>query len=142
MPEVQQISSVQFATQILLDLQKIQPYCGEPVAAIYADNLLRTMQAMRDQFPYEPLTEFVMALHDAIAFQNRWIDYTSSQYKGAHDLLTTLLTSQLSNDDSVVDAAAGEYVEQAILALEDLGFDILPFGVELNSSIDRDEDED
>ncbi len=142
MPEVQQISSVQFATQILLDLQKIQPYCGEPMAAIYADNLLRTMQAMRDQFPYEPLTEFVMALHDAIAFQNRWIDYTSSQYKGAYDLLATLLTSQLSNDDSVADAAAGEYIEQAILALEDLGFDTLPFGVELNSSIDRDEDED
>jgi hypothetical protein len=142
MPEVQQISSVQFVTKILLDLQKIQPYCGEPVAAIYADNLLRTMQAMRDQFPYEPLTEFVMALHDAIAFQNRWIDYTTSQYKGAHDLLTTLLNFQLSNDGTVADTDAGEDIEQAILALEDLGFDTLPFGVELNSSIDRDGDED
>ena len=66
-----------------------------------------------------------MALHDAIAFQNRWIDYTSSQYKGVYDLLTTLLTSQLSNDD----------IEQAILAIEDLGFDTLPFGVELCSGM-------
>ncbi len=142
MPELQQKFSVQLANQILLDLDKIQPYCGEPIAAIYADNLLRNMQALRDGFPYEPLTEVAMALHDAIAFQNRWSDYTANQYKGARDILTTLLNSQLNNDDSVADAAAGEYVEQAILALEDLGFDTLPFGVELNSRIHREEDEE
>ncbi len=47
MPELQQISSVQFTNQIPLDLEKIQPYCGEPIAAIYADNLLRMMQSIR-----------------------------------------------------------------------------------------------
>jgi hypothetical protein len=132
MPELQQISSVELANQILLDLEKIQPYCGEPIAAIYADNLLRTMQALRDQFPDEPLTEVAMALHDAIAFQNRWIDYTANQYKGARNILTTLLNSQLHNEN----------VEQAILALEGLGFDTLPFGVELNFDIHREEDEE
>jgi hypothetical protein len=122
MPELQQISSVQLANQILLDLEKIQPYCGEPIAAIYADNLLRTMQALRDRFPYEPLTEVAMALHDAIATSNRWIDYTANQYKGVRNILTTLLNSQLNNDD----------IEQAILALEGLGFDSLPFSVAFN----------
>ena len=90
------------------------------------------MQALRDQFPYEPLTEVAMALHDAIAFQNRWIDYTANQYKSARNILTTLLNSQLHNEN----------VEQAILALEDLGFDTLPFGVELNFDIYREEDEE
>lgn len=132
MLEVQQKTWIKLAKQILLDLQKIQPYCGTPTAAVYADNLLRTMSAMRDQSPFEPLTEVVMALHDAIAFQNRWIDYNANQYKGAHSLLATLLDSQLSNSD----------VEQAILALEDLGFDTLPFGVELNADSDIEENED
>lgn len=140
MLEVQQKTWIKLANQILLDLQKIQPYCGMPTAAVYADNLLRTMSAMRDQSPFEPLTEVVMALHDAMllqsrsanAFQNRWIDYNANQYKGAHSLLATLLDSQISNDD----------VEQAILALEDLGFDTLPFGVELNADSDIEENED
>ena len=132
MPELQQNFSVQLANQVLLDLDKIQPYCGEPIAAIYAYNLLRNMQALRDEFPYEPLTEVAMALHDAIAFQNRWIDYTANQYKGVRNILTTLLNSQLSNED----------VEQAILALEYLGFDTLPFGVDLNSDIDIEKDEE
>jgi len=73
-----------------------------------------------------------MALYDALAFQNRWIDYNASQYKGAHSLLTTLLHSQLSKKD----------VELAILALEDLGFDTLPFGVDFNAGINFDGDED
>jgi hypothetical protein len=122
--ELQQISSVQFANKILLDLKKIQPYYGEPVAAIYADNLLRTMQEMRDQFPEEPLTEFVMALYDAIATSNYWIDYNAHQYQGAYDILTTLVNSQLSNDN----------IEQGILSLENLGFDTLPFSVDVDFS--------
>jgi hypothetical protein len=89
------------------------------------------MQALRDKFLYEPLTEVAMALHDAIAFQNRWIDYTANQYKGIRNILTTLLNSQLHNED----------VEQAILALENLGFDTLPLGIGLNANIHREEDE-
>jgi hypothetical protein len=122
--ELQQISSVQFANKILLDLKKIQPYCGEPVAAIYADNLLRKMQEMRNQFSEEPLTEFVMALHDAIATLNYWIDYNAHQYQGAYDILTTLVNSQLNNDN----------IEQGILSLENLGFDTLPFSVDVDFS--------
>ena len=122
MPEVKLISPKQLTLPILMDLQKIQPYCGTPIAAVYADELLRSMRVIRDEFPYEALTEFLMALYDAMAFQNRWIDYNANQYKGVHHLLTTLLDSQLSNSD----------IEQAILTLENLGFDTLPFGVEFN----------
>jgi hypothetical protein len=131
MPDVQILSPKQLTLSIQLDVQKIQPYCGTPIAAVYADSLLRTLRTIRDQFPFEPLTEILMAFYDAIAFQNRWIDYQANQYKEVGDLLTTLVNSQLSNEE----------VEQAILSLEDLGFDTLPFGVEFNSSIELDKDE-
>jgi len=130
MPDVQLFSPKQLALSIQLDLQKIQPYCGTPIAAVYADSLLQTLRTIRDRFPLEPLTEVLMALYDAIAFENRWIDYQANQYQGVRELLTTLIDSPLSNED----------VEQAILGLEDLGFDTLPFGVEFNSGIELDED--
>lgn len=127
MLEVQVIPIEKTTNSILLDIQKIQRYCGTPIAAVYGDNLLRNMRIIRDEFPSEPLTEVIVALYDAIAFQNRWIDYSPNQYKGVHHLLTTLLQKQLSNSDA----------EEAILTLENLGFDTLPFGVEFNTDIDN-----
>ncbi|NER24096.1 MAG: hypothetical protein F6J96_26010 [Symploca sp. SIO1C2] len=118
-PTVKQISWVELANQILLDIKKIQSYYGEPIAAIYVDNLLRTMQTLRDRLPSEPYTEVFMALHDAMAASNRWLDYKPHQYQGVHDVMITFINSQLTNED----------VEKAILALEELGFDTLPFGV-------------
>lgn len=130
---VKEVSVGEITKAILVDLQKLQQYSGEPMAAVYADNLLRTMRTMRDKLPYDPITEVVMALHDALAFQNHWIDYTAPQYQGASDLLSSLV-GQVSITNSEV--------ESAILTLEDLGFDTLPFGVKLDDSLDRDEDEE
>ncbi|HAG83019.1 MAG TPA: hypothetical protein DCL61_18120, partial [Cyanobacteria bacterium UBA12227] len=60
---------------------------------------------------------------DALAFQNRWIDYKASQYQGVYELITSLVNQEKINN---------EEVESAILTLETLGFDTLPFGVELD----------
>ena len=120
---VLEITEVQITITILGDLQKLQQYSGEPMAAVYADNLLRTMRTLRDKLPFDPYTEVVMALHDALAFQNRWIDYKASQYQGVYELLTSLVNQEKINN---------EEVESAILTLETLGFDTLPFGVELD----------
>jgi hypothetical protein len=130
---VLEVSAVEITKTLLVDLQKLQQYSGEPVAAVYADNLLRTMRIMRDKLPFDPYTEVVMALHDALAFQNRWIDYNANQYKGVYDLLTSLLNQDSINNSSV---------ESAILTLEDLGFDTLPFGVSIDHSLDTDKDEE
>lgn len=132
MPKVQQILGVDLASSILPDLQKLSSYSGEPIAAVYADNLLRTMRTMRDKLPFDPYTEVVMALHDALAFQNKWIDYNASQYQGVYDLIKTLVNrEQLELNE----------VESAILTLENLGFDTLPFGWEFDSRIEIDDDE-
>ena len=93
------------------------------MAAVYADNLLREMHLLRDKYMDNPLTEVVIALHDALFFQNRWIDYTAYQYLQAYNLLSSLAHQETINNSSV---------EEAILALENNGFNILPFGVQLD----------
>lgn len=130
---VLEVSGLEITKTLLIDLQKLSSYSGEPVAAVYADNLLRTMRFMRDKLPFDPYTEVVMALHDALAFQNRWIDYKASQYKEVYDLLTSLVNQEKINSSSV---------EDSILTLLNLGFDTLPFGVKFDESLDTDSDEE
>ncbi|MEQ9672492.1 hypothetical protein [Coleofasciculus sp. G2-EDA-02] len=125
MPEVHLLSPRQFALSIQL-VQKIQLYWGTLIGAVYADSLLRALKTIRDRFPFEPLTEVLMAFYDAIAFENYWIDYQANQYQGVHDLLTTLVNVPLTNED----------VEQAILSLEDVGFDTLPPEVKFRADIE------
>lgn len=39
---VLEVSGVEITKTLLVDLQKLSSYSGEPISAIYADNLLRT----------------------------------------------------------------------------------------------------
>lgn len=130
---VLKVSGIEITKSILIDLQKLSSYSGEPIASIYADNLLRTMRTMRDKLPFDPYTEVVMALHDALFYSNRWIDYNTSQYQGVCELLTSLVNQQTINNSSV---------ETAILTLENLGFNTLPFGVTIDENLDIDKDEE
>lgn len=122
---VLEISLSEITNHILEDLQKLSTCSGEPMAAVYADNLLREMHLLRDNYTDNPITEVVIALHDALFFQNRWIDYTASQYLQAYNLLSSLTQLETINNSSV---------EEAILALENDGFNTLPFGVQLDLS--------
>jgi hypothetical protein len=63
--------------------------------------------------------------------QNRWIDYTKEQYQGAYDLFSSLV-NQKAIDNTVV--------ENSIIALEDLGFNTLPFSVNFDDN-SQDEEE-
>ncbi|WP_414553161.1 hypothetical protein [Anabaena sp. CCY 0017] len=131
--KVLEVSGVEITKYILIDLQKLSSCSGEPIASVYADNLLRTMRAMRDKLPFDPYTEVIIALHDALAYSNRWIDYNARQYQGVCELLTSLVNQEKINNLSV---------ETAILTLENLGFDTLPFGVILDENPDIAQDEE
>ena len=120
---VLEISLSEITNHILEDLKKLSTCSGEPMAAVYADNLLRQMHLLRDKYIDNPITEVVIALHDALFFQNRWIDYTANQYLQAYNLLSSLAHEETINNSSV---------EEAILALENDGFNTLPFGVQLD----------
>jgi hypothetical protein len=128
---ISEVSGVELTKIILIDLQKLSSCSGEPIASVYADNLLRTMRTMGDKLPFDPYTQVIMTLHDALFYSNRWIDYNTSQYQGVCELLTSLVNQETINNSSV---------ETAILTLEELGFDTLPFVVTLDESLDINQD--
>jgi hypothetical protein len=99
--------------KILLDLQRIQWFRDGLPSAAYAGHLMKTIKAMFQQIPADPLTEFLMALHDAMAHQNHWIQYTVEQYQDAAVLIKDLSDRpQLSREDTT----------QALQFLATLGF--------------------
>jgi hypothetical protein len=102
---------------LLRDLEKIQIHHGEPTIAVYIDSLLSTIRDMRDRSPHDPYTEVAIALHDAMAIRNAWVNYSAEQYKGAYEILKALAhQTEISNESA----------EDTILRLESLGFDTLP----------------
>lgn len=115
---------ISFAEKILPDLQRIHRDRDESPSPVYADSLIRTMREMRDRSPEDPFTQVVMALHNAMAFENRWVTYTGDQYLGAY----TLLESLVAQDD-----LQPEEVQQAIHGLNRLGFETMPF--DFNASV-------
>lgn len=119
-----------FMEQILSDLQKIQLHSGMPSAAIYAGSLLRTMRTMRDSSVYDPVLDVVMALHDAMAFEDGWANYKADQYEKAYHIFKNLV--KLSNPHQ-------DKIENAICDLEGIGFVIIPFALEYDLGIDSDE---
>ncbi|MBR8840928.1 MAG: hypothetical protein DSM106950_44960 [Stigonema ocellatum SAG 48.90 = DSM 106950] len=127
-----QASAVEITRSLLPDLEKLSKCAGEPVAAVFIDSSLRKMRYLHDTYMDDPYTEVVMALHDALAYQNHWIDYTNSQYQGAYDLFVYLVNQKTITNTEV---------ENSIITLESLGFDTLPFGVKLeDDSVELDEE--
>lgn len=113
-----------FVESILDDLVQIQRHCGSTGATVYADSLLHNMRTMADLSPRDPFLDIVMALHDAMAFENTWAECTPTQYEGAHHLLKRLV-----NDKNTTE----EKIEKGIIELEELGFDTTPFTVDNGS---------
>jgi hypothetical protein len=102
-----------FIEKILLDLQRIQWFRDGLPSAAYAGHLMKTIKAMFQQIPADPLTEVLMALHDAMAHQNHWIQYTVQQYQDAVVLIKDLSDRpQLNREDTT----------QALQVLATLGF--------------------
>ena len=90
------------------------------MAAGYAASLLKSMRTLRDLAPNDPYSKVVMALYDAMVFDNRWADYTSEQYGRAHNTLM-----QLAKQTNVDRTKVGK----AIVQLESLGFNTTPYGM-------------
>lgn len=126
-PAAEIIIRTHFAEKILSALKKIQPYCQTSDAVIYAEELLSTMRTMRDTSPFDLYLEVVMALYDALAFNNNWIEYNAAQYEDAYRILKNLASQR---------HLVRSKVEKAIIKLEDAGFDTTPFNVNFNLNED------
>lgn len=119
--EAQRVLRSHFTRDILSDLRKIQRCAREPGAAVYANALLRSMRAMRDRCADDPFVDVVLALHDALAHENRWADLEAQQYVGAYDVLKALAERP---------SVQGQQAEKAIVRLEELGFETTPFEIQ------------
>jgi hypothetical protein len=123
----QKILRAHYLPQILSDLQRIQPHCGQPSAAMYADRLLRDMRSLRDSTPTDPFGEVVLALYDALAMDNKWADYEANSFETARQILR-----KVANKEKLTD----QYIEKAVAELEEAGFDTTPFGMSFDPSAD------
>jgi hypothetical protein len=125
-PAVQKIVRQYFVSKILPDLQRIHRDPDEPPSPVYADSLIRTIREIRDLAPSDPLAKVLLALHDAMAFQNRWVTYTEAQYNAAYSLLKDLADLKSLSDEDV---------QKATRSLEVIGFDTMPF--EVSASLEQ-----
>jgi len=124
--KILELSVVEITKSLLSDLEELSRCAGEPVAAVFVDSLLRKIHDMLEQYMGEPYTEVAIALHDALAHQNRWLDYTGEQYQNAYNLFLDLVDQEtISNTE----------VEKSIIALENIGFNTLPFSISFDDNI-------
>ncbi|BDA74125.1 unknown protein [Calothrix sp. PCC 7716] len=121
-------SAAEITKSMLPDLEQLSKCASEPVAVVFVDSLLRKMRSLHDAYMYDPYTEAVMALHDALAHQNRWINYAMKQYEGAYNLFSALV-----NQNTITNAD----VENAIISLENIDFNTLPFATILDDDNDE-----
>jgi transposase-like protein len=123
--KVLEVSAAQITKSLLSDLEELSRCAGEPYSAVFADSIIRKMREMVDKCMGDPYTEVVVALHDALAHQNRWLDYTAEQYQGAYNLFLSLVNrGKIDNTE----------VENSIIALEKLGFNTLPFSINFDDN--------
>jgi len=115
----QRIFRAHYWTRLRRDLEGLEKTSTTPQAAMYAGSLLRTMREMRDASPNDPFVDIVMAVHDALACHDAWLEYSARQYETALEILGQMVKRpRLDQDD----------IDQAIVALERVGLDTSPFG--------------
>ena len=103
---------------------KIQQVCEMPEKArSYVENMLSTMRTMRDMLPFDPYLDVVMALHNAMAFRDSWVNYKPNQYTIAYGILKTMAKSTNLKFSQI---------GQAVVKLEEEGFDTIPFGEDID----------
>jgi len=119
-PAAVRILRKHFVEIIIADLKGIQRNAGKPSSAVYAESLLRTMRQVRDLTSSDPFSAVVVALHDALAYKNRWADYRADQFEQARAIIAKYANQEVFPDK----------VEKAIMELESAGFDTTPFEVE------------
>jgi hypothetical protein len=106
-----------FLTDVISAIDNLSKHAGNQTAADYANSLFKAMRVFRDTLSQDPFTAIMTALHDALAYKNRWADYSAAQYQQAKDTLVRYGNQDLSPDKAL----------KAVSAIEAIGFDTTPF---------------
>ena len=107
-----------FLTPILKSLHDIQEYVGTAGAAMYVEQILKKVCEMHEALPNDSIIEVLRALYDSMVQEANWVTYNAKQYQGAYDILGVL---------SKKFPVTKRQYEKAILKLDEIGFDTLPF---------------
>jgi hypothetical protein len=107
---------------ILKCLRDVQHHAGTPNAALYINEILYSIRDLEDKSPHDPFLEVLSALYMALAYENQWADYTADQYESVGHLLRRLSRRPFPKPN---------YIEKAIIAMEDLGFDTTPIPISI-----------
>jgi hypothetical protein len=125
-PLAQRILRTHFLTDILAQLSNLATFARSEQAPNYAGRLFRAMRLFRDHLPTDPFSAVVLALYDALAFDNNWIRYTAQQYAKAREILRRFGNQDLNENKAL----------KAVAALEDIGFDTTPFSIPDDDPVD------
>ncbi len=113
-------------TRIILDnLKKVQSYIGDASMSVFVCNALMSIDRLSDASPHDPFINILMALYDALAFDNKWTEYTQVQYQAAVDIVF-----KYCNDAKMTSQKAAK----GILELERVGFSTIPFHIEVDEN--------
>ncbi len=114
----QEIVRAHFFGPILEALSEIQPNVNSPSASVYVNTILHAIRDMEDKSPDDPFLDILYGFYDALAYENNWAKYNVQQYANAKNILENLFDRPTITPD---------VIEKAILALEEIGFQTMPF---------------
>lgn len=122
-----EIIRTHYINDILQALKKVQAHACTPGASVYINKVLHTIRLLEEKSPHDPALEVLLAFYDALAFDGLWATYTANQYRVAEQVLIRIGNESINTNK----------IENAIMALEQAGFDTMPYTFSLD-----DEDED
>jgi hypothetical protein len=118
-PMAERILRSDFVKRLVPALNKLSEKIKEPSGARVVRNIFITIQQASSIMPNAAFTRFLLALYDSLAYENLWTRYSSEQYKKASEIMLSLAAYPYVNDNQV---------NRAIVGLESLGFNTMPFG--------------
>lgn len=107
-----------YVRKILEDVQHLTHTAQTPGAAVHACNLFGKISSYVDQFPQSPGAEVMAAFHDALAYENRWTEFSAGEYESALSVLRLFFQSPNPTPKRAA---------KAIIQFEKRGFNTIPF---------------
>jgi len=120
----QKIVRSHFMKDILDALEELQENAFTSHMISSVDRILTTIRDLEDYSDQDSILEVLFAFYDALVADNSWANYSSEQYKGVKELLQRLANKATIRVDDI---------EDAIMKLENLGFDTTPYELDMDT---------
>lgn len=121
-----EIIRAHYMSDILHALHQVQAHACTPGASVYINKVLHSIRHLEKKSPNDPALEVLLAFYDALAFDGLWTTYTAEQYRIAEQILVRIVNESVNTNK----------VENAIAALDNAGFETLPYTFSLDEGED------